>query len=52
MKVVTWIIYLAAWLVHGMVLVSCDLDGKTWQYWVLTIAMAIAILFLPNRWEV
>ena len=49
MNVVFWIIYLAAWVVHGSVLYSCGVRGNTWQYWVLTIAMALAIIFLPSR---
>lgn len=51
MKVLIWIIYLAAWLVHGLVLDLCGLGKTTWEYWVLTVAMSISCIFLPSHWR-
>lgn len=51
MKVLIWIIYFAAWFVHGHVLRVCGLNATTWEFWALTVSMAIACIFLPSHWR-
>ena len=47
-KVVFTIIYYAAWVAMGIATCAGGLTWRTWQFWVIELAMAIAVMFFPR----
>ena len=47
-KVVYTIISYAAWVAVGIATYTSGLTWRTWQYWVILLAMAASVLFFPR----